>query len=140
MAMNNNDLDNTSGENQAGKRANSPLKLLTASSIQGNKVYNKAGENLGKIMDIMLNLDEGNIQYIIIEFGGFIGVGEKYFAIPFEALTIDSERHAFILDRNREFFENNPGFDKDHWPEANSHLSSFNYSGGFMGANTGSDH
>jgi sporulation protein YlmC with PRC-barrel domain len=138
--MQKNDLDNNTGENHTGKRANFPLKLLTASSIRGDKVFNSAGERLGKIVDIMLNLEDGKIQYIVIAFGGFIGMGQKYFAVPFDELMIHPDRHAFILDRSRESFENNPGFDKDHWPEANSHLQVSRYDSGFMGANTGADH
>ena len=135
-----NERDNETGRNHAGKQANSPVRLLTASSMRGDKVFNKQGEDLGQIMDIMVNLDEGRIQYIIIKFGGFMGMGEKYFAVPLEELTIDTERQAFILDQTRESFESNPGFDKDHWPESNSHYDRSRYTGGFMGANTGSDH
>jgi sporulation protein YlmC with PRC-barrel domain len=138
--MQKNDLDNNTGENHTGKQANSPLRLLTASSIRGDKVFNKAGESLGKISDIMLNVEDGKIQYIVIAFGGFIGISQKYFAVPFDELIIQPDDHAFILDRTRESFENNPGFDKNHWPEANSHLDVARYGSGFMGANTGADH
>ena len=136
----NNEQDNVTGTNHAGNKANQPLKLLTASSIQGNKIFNNEGEDLGKIMDLMLNLHDGTIQYVIIEFGGFMGFARKYFAVPFDTLTIDEERHAFILDQSLESFKNNPGFDKEHWPESNSHWERSRFTGSFMGPNTGSDH
>lgn len=135
-----NEMDNETGRNHAGKRANSPLRLLTASSMRGDKVFNPEGEELGKIMDFMINLDDGKIQYVIIKFGGFLGIAEKFFAIPFEDLAVDIKREAFILDQRKASFENNPGFDKDHWPESNSHNDRTRYASGFMGANTGSDH
>ena len=48
--------------------------------------------------------------------GGFLGLGEKLFAIPWGALTLDTNRECFVLDARAETFENAPGFDKDHWP------------------------
>jgi sporulation protein YlmC with PRC-barrel domain len=138
--MNSFSKDNFTGKNHDGKFANTPLRVLTASSIMANKVYNTTDEHLGDVKDIMINVTEGTIEYVIIEFGGFLGIGEKFFAIPFELLEIDEEREAFILNQSKETLEKAPGFDKDHWPETNSHhMSDANtYWGGFMGPNTGS--
>ena len=134
--------DNMTGENHTGSNANTPVKYLTTSTIVGDKVYNHLGEDLGKIKEVMLDIQGGKIEYVVIEFGGFLGIGEKYFAVPFKALTIDTDRHAFILHQTKEVLENAPGFDKDHWPETNSHSfkSSSAYWGGFMGANTGTEY
>jgi hypothetical protein len=57
-----------------------------------------------------------------------------------EALILDADEQIFIIDQNVESFENHPGFDKGHWPEANFHTPYTRYYGGFMGPNTGSDH
>ncbi len=132
--------DNITGVNDSGKKANTPLQYLTASSLMGNKVFNKEDEKLGDVKDLMLNLDNGKIEYVIIEFGGFLGIGEKYFAVPFQVLDLDTSRHAFILNQKREVLENAPGFDKDHWPETNLHVEATAYWGSFMGANTGSEY
>jgi sporulation protein YlmC with PRC-barrel domain len=138
--MENLETHNVTGENDTGKHANTPVKYLSASTVMGNKVHNLADEHLGQMHDLMLNLSTGTIEYAIIEFGGFLGMGEKLFAVPFKALTLDTERHLFILDQSRESLENAPGFDKDHWPETNSHAMEKTYStwGSFMGPNTGS--
>jgi sporulation protein YlmC with PRC-barrel domain len=137
--MKNFENDNLRGVNDSGKYANTPVRYLTATTIIGDKVYNGQEESMGNIKDMMLNLDEGKIEYVVIEFGGFLGIGEKYFAVPFQALTIDTARHAFILNQRREVLENAPGFDKDHWPETNSHDMDdvYRYWGNFMGPNTG---
>ena len=131
--------DNLTGENHEGRHANTPLRFLTASSISADKVYNRAGEKLGDIKDIMIDLQDGKIEYVIIEFGGFLGIGEKYFAVPFRLLEVDTVKEAFIFDQKKGVLENAPGFDKDHWPETNSHemQQSYTYWGGFMGSNTG---
>jgi sporulation protein YlmC with PRC-barrel domain len=129
--------DNITGVNDTGNKANTPLKYLTATTLIGNKVYNNEEEGLGDIKDIMLNVHDGKIEYMIIEFGGFLGIGEKLFAVPFKALILDTDRHAFILNQKREVLENAPGFDKDHWPETNAIEKTYAYWGSFMGPNTG---
>lgn len=132
--------DNITGVNDTGKKANTPLKYLTATSLIGNKVYNPEEEKLGDIKDIMVNIHDGKIEYMIIEFGGFLGIGEKLFAVPYQALTLDTNRHAFILNQKREVLENAPGFDKDHWPDTNAVEKTYAYWGSFMGASTGSEY
>ena len=114
--------DNLSGINEDGPFPNLPLKCLTASSIIGDKVFNLEKKYLGMVKDIMLNLQNGQIEYYVIEFGGFLGLGEKYFAIPFNLLTVDPIQQVFIFDQKKELLEKAPGFDKQHWPETNLHF------------------
>lgn len=137
--MNKFDIDNQTGKNHEGVHPNSPARFLTATSIIGDKVFNLQEENLGSINDIMIEVPTGKIEYVVIEMGGFLGIGEKFFAIPFALLTLDAKNQRFILDQKKETLENAPGFDKDHWPETNSHQfdHSTTYWGSFMGANTG---
>jgi sporulation protein YlmC with PRC-barrel domain len=112
--------DNLSGQNVKDKTlANMPVRVLTASSIIGDKVENFQGENLGDIRDIMLNLNTGCIEYVVLEFGGFLGIGEKLFAVPFNALTLHADRQLFLINKNKQTLKDAPGFDKDHWPETN---------------------
>src|ERR1043165_5985874 len=98
-------------------------QVLSATTIVGDKVLNTAGEQLGNIKDLMIDLDEGQIAYAVLSFGGFLGMGDKLFAIPWEALTLDTEDHAFILDVDKEVLKNAPGFDKDHWPATDEYQS-----------------
>jgi len=132
--MNNNlENENASGENHGGDDANKPLRVLTVSSIIGDKVTNSAGEDIGEIKDIMIDLEYGKIEYVVIEFGGFLGFGEKLFAIPFSALKIDGKNRKILLEVNKTFLEKAPGFDKDHWPDTNSHFNAiFIHWGSFM--------
>lgn len=133
------EADNLSGKNHKGAHPNMPLKFLTASSIIGDEVLNPGGDKLGKINDIMVELSGGKIEYVVIELGGFLGMGEKYFAVPFALLKVDAKQEVFILDQTKETLNAAPGFDKDHWPETNSHEfdNTGTYWGSFMGVNTG---
>jgi len=131
------ETENATGNNQLGANANRPVRVLTATSIIGDKVENITGENIGKIKDIMINLHDGKIEYVIIEFGGFLGVGEKLFAIPFAALKLNAKDQDFTLDAEKSFLERAPGFNPEHWPETNSHYFDVNsYWGSFMGPST----
>lgn len=112
--------DNVTGENPSGN-VNIPLKYLTASSIIGDHVHNDADEHLGTIKDIMLDIRSGNIEYCIIEFGGFLGIGEKFFAIPWRLLKVDPDKQVFRFNESKETLKKAPGFDKEHWPETNFH-------------------
>lgn len=91
-------------------------RLMLASTLEGNDVVNRAGEKLGSVDEIMLDVPMGRIAYAVLSSGGFLGVGDKLFAIPWGALTLDTDNKCFILDVSKERMEQAPGFDKDHWP------------------------
>lgn len=116
------EADNLTGRNHEGEQANSPVRRLTATSIIKDDVENPNGESLGSIKDFMINLNNGTIEYAVLKFStGFLGMDQKLFAIPWRELQIDPLREVFILDRDKEYLKNAPGFDEDHWPETNAH-------------------
>jgi sporulation protein YlmC with PRC-barrel domain len=91
-------------------------EFLPASTIKGDKVVNTVGEDLGKIEELMIDLPHGRIAYAALSFGGFLGIGNKLFAIPWGALSLRPYEHAFNLDIDKEILEKAEGFDKDKWP------------------------
>ena len=113
--------DNRTGVNHERPDANTPVQRLTATSIIGDKIENPQGEDLGKVDNLMINLSKGEIEYAVIEFGSFLGVGGKLFAVPFNELRLDPEKKVFILNRDKDYLKESPGFDKSHWPETNDH-------------------
>jgi sporulation protein YlmC with PRC-barrel domain len=90
---------------------------LPATTMIGSKVVNRAGEQLGTLKELMIDLEEGHIAYAVLSFGGFMGMGDKLFAIPWEALLLNAKDRTFILDVEKEALQEAPGFDKDHWPD-----------------------
>ncbi len=95
----------------------STIPLLSSSSITGDKVVNGAGEKLGDIKDLMVDTTSGQVEYAVLSFGGFLGMGDKLFAVPMGALEHCSEDKCFKLDVPKEQLENAPGFPKDKWPD-----------------------
>ena len=92
-------------------------RVLSASTLKDEKVVNAVGESLGRIEDYMIDLNNGRIAYCVLSFGGFLGMGDKLFAIPWQAMTLDTENKCFILNIDKERLRNAPGFDKDNWPD-----------------------
>jgi sporulation protein YlmC with PRC-barrel domain len=92
-------------------------RLMGADTLMGNDVYNRQEEDLGNIKEIMLDVAAGNISYAVLSYGGVMGIGDKLFAVPWQALTLDTENQRFILDVAKERLESAPGFDKDNWPD-----------------------
>lgn len=91
--------------------------LLGAKNFLGDEVYNRREDRLGTLKEFMLDLHSGRICYAVMSSGGFMGMGEKLFAIPWRALTHDAENACFVLDIAEERLMNSPGFDKRHWPD-----------------------
>lgn len=103
-------------------------RLLSSSSIEGTDVKNNKGESLGEIKDLMINPKTGEINYAVLSFGGFLGMGDKYFAIPWTSFSTDRQDEEMVLNISKEKLENSPGFDKDNWPKTanNAYLDSVN--------------
>ena len=96
-------------------------RVLAADTLTGDKVVNPQKEDLGKIEHLMIDLTSGRIAYAVLSFGGFLGMGDKLFAIPWSALSVDTVEKSFILNVDKELLKSAPGFDKEHWPDMADH-------------------
>jgi sporulation protein YlmC with PRC-barrel domain len=91
--------------------------LMGADTLIGDSVVNGAEEDLGDIKEIMLDMNSGQVAYAVLAFGGFLGMGEKLFAVPWQALHLDTVNHRFVLNVEKERLKTAPGFNKDAWPD-----------------------
>jgi PRC-barrel domain len=71
--------------------------VISASKVTGTNVYNTDGDHLGEIYDIMLEKRSGNIAYAVMSFGGFLGIGERYHALPWAALKYDTRQGGYVV-------------------------------------------
>ncbi|MES3006931.1 MAG: PRC-barrel domain-containing protein [Pseudomonadota bacterium] len=92
-------------------------RLMSVDSLVGNNIYNVEGDDLGGIKDMMLDTHSGQVAYVVLSFGGFFGMGEKLFAVPWNALTLNVAEKRFTLNADKEKLKNAPGFDKSNWPD-----------------------
>jgi hypothetical protein len=93
--------------------SNSPVK---ASSVIGTSVVDLKDESLGDIKEIVIDPSSGRVAYAVVAFGGFLGMGEKLFAIPFSSFKYNVNTNKYVLDVPRDRLKAAPGFDSDHWP------------------------
>jgi sporulation protein YlmC with PRC-barrel domain len=98
-------------------RAGPGPSLMGADTLLGDGVVNGANEDLGDIKEIMLDMNTGQVAYAVLAFGGFLGMGEKLFAVPWQALHLDTVNKRFVLDVEKERLKTAPGFNKDAWPD-----------------------
>jgi sporulation protein YlmC with PRC-barrel domain len=106
-------------DNSIGQRAPGTgpgPEVMGASTLSGDSVVDRSGESLGEIKEIMLDVPTGRVAYAVLSFGGFLGIADKLFAVPWSALTLDTENKQFVLDVDKDRLKDAPGFDKDHWP------------------------
>ena len=100
--------------------------FMLANDVKGHKVVNKNAEDLGKIEDYMLDLETGRMAYAVLSFGGFLGMGEKLFAIPWSAFNVQLFENdlRIVLNVDKEILTKAQGFDKSQLPLSYSQLSS----------------
>jgi sporulation protein YlmC with PRC-barrel domain len=110
-------------QGQAGQNAQSqqPGPHIRASNLIGRDVQNRQGQDLGDVEDVLVNINSGEVEYAVLSFGGFLGMGDKLFAFPLEAFDRSQDRDHLVLAIDQNRLENAPGFDRDNWP---------NYEGG----------
>jgi sporulation protein YlmC with PRC-barrel domain len=94
--------------------------VLKASDLIGMKVEGTDGKKLGDIKDLVIDPMDGDIDYAVLDYGGFLGVGDKYFAVPWEALQFSEDGKKVILDVTKKDLKQAPGFDKKQWPDLSS--------------------
>ena len=105
--------------------------VVSASKIIGEAVVNRQNEDLGKIHELVIDAKEGRLAYAVLSFGGFMGMGNKLFAVPWKAFEFSNSENKLILHVDKEKLKTAPGFEKgDKWPDFSDTLwgeSIYNY-------------
>ena len=95
-----------------------PWNLIRGNTFIGADVQNPQGQNLGDIKDIVIDRVSGRMAYAVVSFGGFLGMGEKLFAVPWGAFAQPrADKDKFVLDVDKDRLKNAPGFDQNNWPQ-----------------------
>jgi len=95
-------------------------KANKASSLIGMDVRNAQNEKLGEIKDLAVDLHTGKVAYVVLSVGGFLGIGDKYVAIPPDAFTLAPDQEKLVLNADKAKLQNAPSFAKTSWPDLNS--------------------
>jgi uncharacterized protein YegP (UPF0339 family) len=92
-------------------------RFISSHKMEQYDVINKKGEDMGQVQTFVMDMQEGMIAFVLVAFGGILGISDKWFAMPWAALEWHPETMKFILDMPEEVLKNAPGMDKDGWLE-----------------------
>jgi sporulation protein YlmC with PRC-barrel domain len=87
--------------------------LISSEKVRGTSVYNSAGDDLGSIHDLMIDKHSGRVAYAVMSFGGFLGIGEMYHPLPWNALTYDEAKGGYNIDLTPEQLRGAPNYSQD---------------------------
>ena len=87
-----------------------PSSLIEASRVRDTNVYNPSGEKLGAVHDLMIDKRSGQAIYAIVSFGGFLGLGESHFPIPWGRLKYDASLGGYVTDIDTGALEGAPAY------------------------------
>lgn len=85
-------------------------RLIAADQVEGTSVYNPAGDKLGSVEDVMIDKVSGRIAYAVLGFGGFLGIGDRHYPLPWEKLTYDTNMGGFVVDLDKRVLEGAPSY------------------------------
>lgn len=94
--------------------------LIAASKVNGTKVYNRQGESLGSIYDVMIDKRSGQVAYAVMSFGGFLGIGDSYNPLPWSVLDYSVEQGGYVVDLDRDRLQGAPSYsarESGRWSE-----------------------
>lgn len=90
--------------------------LIASNRVEGTAVYDRAGERLGDVYNLMIDKHSGQVAYAVMSFGGFLGIGESYHPLPWKSLDYSTKQGGFVVDVTREQLEGAPQYGRDDDP------------------------
>ena len=84
---------------------------ILASKVKGTNVYNDAGEKIGQVEDIILDKQSNRILFAALGFGGFVGIGEKYYPVPWSMLNYSDDKGGYVVPLTKDRLEKAPAYD-----------------------------
>ena len=90
--------------------------LIASNKVEGTAVYNRQGEKLGEVYNVMVGKRSGEVAYAIMSFGGFLGIGQKYHPLPWNTLTYDTGKKGYVVDADKERLMGAPSYQAGEEP------------------------
>lgn len=99
-----------------GTAQSETASLIAASKVEGTNVYNSRGDSLGAIHDVMLDKRSGKVAYAVVSFGGFLGMGQNYYPLPWPALQYDERQGGYVVNVQPERLQAGPSYGVNETP------------------------
>ena len=97
--------------------ADETLNLISSEKVDGTAVYNRNGDRLGTVHHLMIDKFTGTVEYAVMSFGGFLGIGESYHPLPWSALTYDRQMGGYVIETDRTRLEKAPRYTASSAPD-----------------------
>ena len=88
-------------------------RLIASNRVEGTAVYNRQSERLGTVHNFMVDKLSGQVEYAVMSFGGFLGLGESYHPLPWKVLSYDTSQNGYVVDLDKAMLEKAPSYPAD---------------------------
>jgi hypothetical protein len=112
-------------------------RLIASNKVEGTAVYNRQGERLGSVYNFMVDKRSGQVEYAVMSFGGFLGIGDSYHPLPWKSLTYDTSQGGYVVDLDKNRLQGAPSYsssDVPDWSDPSYSRRVDDYYGPFPGA------
>ncbi|MBR0652780.1 PRC-barrel domain containing protein [Roseomonas terrae] len=99
-----------------GVALNETQQLISSDKVEGTSVYGADRKKIGSIYTLMVDKVSGRVSYAVVSFGGFLGIGDDYYPLPWNSLTYDIDLAGYTTSITREQLENAPHYRVDETP------------------------
>ena len=110
-------MSDTTTVSAGGLATDETDRLIYSDKVENTPVYNPKGERLGKVHHLMIDKYTGQVAYAVMSFGGFLGIGENYYPLPWEMLTYDTRFGGYVVDLDRSRLEKAPSYSSTDAPD-----------------------
>jgi sporulation protein YlmC with PRC-barrel domain len=86
------------------------MALIASNKVEGTAVYNLTDERLGSIHNLMIDKRSGQVEYAVMSFGGFLGMGDSYYPIPWDMLNYNEEAGGYVVNLDKRILEGAPHY------------------------------
>jgi hypothetical protein len=100
----------------SGVATNETDELIASNKVEGTAAYNRQGESLGTVYNFMVGKRSGKVEYAVMSFGGFLGIGDHYHPLPWSALTYDTRMGGYVVDLDRARLQGAPSYSSGSEP------------------------
>ena len=92
-------------------------RLIASNKVEGTAVYNRQGEHLGSVYNFMVDKRSGQVEYAVMRFGGFLGIGDSYHPLPWKSLTYDTSQGGYVVDLDKTRLQGAPSYSSSEAPD-----------------------
>ena len=92
-------------------------RLIASNKVEGTAVYNRQGERLGSVYNFMVDKRSGQVEYAVMSFGGFLGIGDSYHPLPWKSLTYDTSQGGYVVDLDKNRLQGAPSYSSSEAPD-----------------------